>query len=100
VHSGSLTLNTVIHGFGFTIGGYFSGVRTDSAFLTLGPNPPQSDPGYARFDVSSHYEIAHGVMVYARATNLLDRQYQDALGYPALGRDFRAGVRYTLKGRN
>jgi outer membrane cobalamin receptor len=38
--------------------------------------------------------------LYARAQNLFDKQYQDALGYPALGRDARVGVRYTFKGRD
>jgi vitamin B12 transporter len=97
VNSGSLTLNTAFRRFGVTIGGYFTGVRTDSDFLGLGYT---RDPGYARFDVATHYDVGHGVMFYARAANLFDKQYQDALGYPALDRDVRAGVRYTFKGRN
>jgi vitamin B12 transporter len=97
VNSGSLTLNAAFRRFGVTIGGYFTGVRTDSDFLGLGYT---RDPGYARFDVATHYDVGHGVTVYARAANLFDKQYQDALGYPALGRDVRAGVRYTFKGRN
>jgi vitamin B12 transporter len=97
VNSGSLTLNAVYRGFGFTMGGYFSGVRTDSDFLRLNH---MSNPGYARFDVSSHYDAGYGVTFYARATNLFDKQYQDALGYPALGRDVRVGMRYNFKGKN
>jgi vitamin B12 transporter len=97
VNSGSLTLNAAYRHFGFTIGGYFSGVRTDSDFLGLGLS---SNPGYARFDVAAHYDFGRGVTLYARAQNLFDKQYQDALGYPALGRDARVGVRYTFKGRN
>jgi outer membrane cobalamin receptor len=38
--------------------------------------------------------------VYGRATNLFDKSYQDALGYPALGRDVRVGMRYRFSGRN
>ena len=97
VNSGSLTFNVGYRHFGFTVGGYFSGVRTDSDFLFLGHT---SNPGYARFDVATHYDFRHGVSLYARAQNLFDKQYQDALGYPALGRDARVGVRYTFKGRN
>ncbi|MGB6835962.1 MAG: TonB-dependent receptor [Candidatus Acidiferrum sp.] len=97
VNSGSLTLNAAYRRFGVTIGGYFTGVRTDSDFLGLGFT---KDPGYARFDIATHYDAGHGVTFYARAANLFDKQYQDALGYPALGRDVRAGVRYTFKGRN
>jgi len=97
VNSGSLTLNAQWRRVGVTIGGYFTGVRTDSDFLGLGLT---RNPGYARFDVAGHYELGHGVLLYARAQNLFDKQYQDALGYPALGRDARIGVRYTFKGRN
>ena len=97
VNSGSLTLNTAYRHFGLTIGGYFSGVRTDSDFLFLGLTRTS---GYARFDVSTHYDFGHGVLFYARAQNIFDKQYQDALGYPALGRDARVGVRYTFKGRS
>jgi vitamin B12 transporter len=97
VNSGSLTLNAQWRRVGVTIGGYFTGVRTDSDFLGLGLT---RNPGYARFDVAGHYELGDGVLLYARAQNLFDKQYQDALGYPALGRDARVGVRYTFKGRD
>ncbi|HKN77377.1 MAG TPA: TonB-dependent receptor [Candidatus Acidoferrum sp.] len=97
VNSGSLTLNAAYRRFGMTIGGYFTGVRTDSDFLGLGLT---SNPGYALFNIATHYDVGYGVSFYARATNLFNKQYQDALGYPALGRDVRAGVRYTFSGRN
>ena len=97
VNSGSLTLNASYRHFGFTVGGYFSGVRTDSDFLFLGFT---SNAGYARFDAATHYDFGHGVSLFARAQNLFDKQYQDVLGYPALGRDARVGVRYTFKGTN
>ncbi len=97
VNSGSLTLNVAFRRFGVTFGGYFTGVRTDSDFLGLGLT---RNPGYARFDLAAHYDLGHGVTLYARAANLFDRQYQDALGYPALGRDVHAGLRYTFKGKN
>jgi outer membrane cobalamin receptor len=96
-NSGSLTLNAAYRRFGVTVGGYFTGLRTDSDFLGLGFT---RNPGYARFDVATHYEVGRGVSFYARAANLFGKQYQDALGYPALGRDVRAGVRYTFKGKN
>jgi vitamin B12 transporter len=96
-NSGSLTLNAACRRFSVTVGGYFTGVRTDSDFLGLGFT---KNPGYARFDVATHYDAGHGVSLYARAANLFGKHYQDALGYPALGRDVRAGVRYTFKGKN
>ena len=96
-NSGSLTLNAAFRRLNVTLGGYFTGVRTDSDFLGLGLT---RNPGYARFDLSAGYRLRQGVLFYARAANLFDKQYQDALGYPALGRDMRAGLRYTFRGRN
>jgi outer membrane cobalamin receptor len=44
--------------------------------------------------------VGRGLSLYARATNLFDKFYQDALGYPALGRDVRVGMSYRFSGRN
>jgi vitamin B12 transporter len=96
-HSGSLTMNAAFHQLNISLAGYFSGVRTDSDFLNLGFT---RNPGYARFDISTRYNFSYGLSVYARATNLFDKFYQDALGYPALGRDVRLGINYRFSGRN
>jgi outer membrane cobalamin receptor len=77
--------------------GYFSGVRTDINFFTL---EPASNPGYARFDMAASYNITHSLAVTARVWNLFNKQYQDALGYPALGQTYTMGLRYTFAGRN
>jgi vitamin B12 transporter len=95
--SGSLTLNAAFRRLSFTLAGYFSGPRTDSDFLGLGLT---NNPGYARFDVASGYSFGRGLTFYARATNLFDKEYQDVLGFPALGRDVRVGVKYQFSGRN
>jgi vitamin B12 transporter len=97
VNSGSLTMNAAFRRFTLTAAGYFTGIRTDSDFLGLGLT---HNPGYARFDMSSSYRIGHGLLLFARAANIFDKQYQDALGYPALGRDARVGLKYTFSGRN
>jgi vitamin B12 transporter len=96
-NSGSLTMTATFHRFNLLLAGYFTGERTDSDFLGLGFT---RNPGYARFDVATSYNFNRGFSVYGRATNLLDKQYQDALGYPALGRDFRIGMNYRFSGRN
>jgi vitamin B12 transporter len=97
VNSGSVTLTGSFHRFSATLAGYFTGQRTDSDFLGLGYT---RNPGYARFDASTSYQFTRGFTIYARATNILDKQYQDALGYPALGRDARVGIRYQFSGRD
>jgi vitamin B12 transporter len=97
VNSGNVMLNASVHRFSFTAAGYFTGVRTDSDFDGFGLT---RNPGYCRFDLATNYDVRRGFSVYGRVTNLLNKQYQDALGYPALGRDFRLGVNYRFSGRN
>jgi outer membrane cobalamin receptor len=97
VNSGNLWLNANYRGLNFNIGGYFSGIRTDSDFLGLGLT---HNPGYARFDLATSSLIARGISFTGRVTNLFDKQYQDALGFLALGRDFRLGLNYRFTGRN
>jgi outer membrane cobalamin receptor len=97
VNSGSLILNTSFRGWTLSVTGYFTGVRTDSDFLGFGLT---RNPGYARFDIASSYNFGRGISLYARATNLFDKQYQDAIGFPALGRDVRVGMNYRFSGRN
>lgn len=97
VNSGNLWLNANYHRFNFNLAGYFTGVRTDSDFDGFGLT---RNPGYARFDVATSYNFMRGFSFYGRVTNLLDKQYQDAIGFPALGRDFRLGMNYRFGGRN
>ena len=96
-HSGSFGLNVNYARVNWNFIGYFSGVRTDSNFI----NPAQTtNPGYVRFDIAASYNLLRGLLFTARATNLFDKQYQDALGFPALGRDYRLGLNYRFGGRN
>jgi len=96
-NSGSIIFNVLWARVNWNFIGYFSGVRTDINFFTL---EPANNPGYARFDMAASYNVTHSLAVTARAWNLFDKQYQDALGYPALGRTFTAGLRYSFTGRN
>jgi vitamin B12 transporter len=104
-HSGALILNANVRRVNLNLAGYFSGSRADSDFRSFlfqntcfGPCLTRN-PGYARFDLATAYRFDRGLSFYARITNLFDRRYQDVLGYPALGRDFRLGMKYTFVGR-
>ena len=97
LHSGSLGLNLAFARVNWSFIGYFAGVRTDSDFIEY---IKINDPGYARFDMAARYNLTHGLALTARATNLFNKQYQDAFGYPALGRDYRFGLRYQFAGHN
>jgi len=97
VNSGNLWLSANAYRFNFNLAGYFTGVRTDSDFDGLGIT---RNPGYARFDFATSYNFGRGISFYGRVTNLLDKPYQDAVGFPALGRDFRLGMGYRFSGKN
>ncbi|HKW32597.1 MAG TPA: TonB-dependent receptor [Candidatus Acidoferrum sp.] len=109
VNSGNIWLNTAYRRFNFNISTYITGARTDSDFdstfvagkCVIGSGPCLThNPGYAHFDIATNYEFPHGLSFYGRVTNLLDKQYQDAIGFPALGRDYRLGLNYRFSGRN
>src|SRR5262249_47891056 len=95
VNSGSITMPFSWRRFGLALSGSFSGQRTDSDFLGLGLT---RTPGYARFDLATTYQFTRGFSTYLRAANLFDKSYQDALGYPALGREVRVGMAYRFSG--
>jgi len=97
VNSGSFGLNIAYARVNWNFIGYFTGARTDSNFID--PQPTK-DPGYARFDMAMKYNVTRGLFVTARAINLFDKQYQDAFGYPALGRYYMLGLRYAFTGKN
>jgi vitamin B12 transporter len=92
VNSGNVTLNATFRRMNWNISGYFTGRRNDYPVGGLTNNP-----GYARFDLAGSYNFAHGVSFYGRIANLADKKYQDVLGFPALGREFRIGMRYTTR---
>jgi len=106
LHSGSLVLNAAYRRLNINLAGYFSGVRTDSDFLSFrfggtcfGPCISQN-AGYGRLDLAISLDLLRGVSIYTRVANLLDKQYQDVIGYPALGRDVRVGMNYRFSGKN
>jgi vitamin B12 transporter len=97
VNSGTLSAIAAWRRVNVTLASYFTGRRTDSDFLGLGLN---HTAGYARFDLASSYELGRGVSTFVRAANVFDKSYQDALGYPALGREVLVGMKYRFGGRN
>jgi vitamin B12 transporter len=92
VNSGNLVLNANYWRMNWNISGYFTGQRYDYNF------PGQIiDPGYALINLAATYNIARGFSVYGRIANLANKQYEEAYGYPALGREYRIGLKYTTR---
>lgn len=54
------------------------------------------DQGYVRLDGGFSYKVCHGLELYGQVYNLLDRHYEEALGYPALPLNFTAGIRFSF----
>jgi vitamin B12 transporter len=99
-HSGSALVSYSRQKFGATLGGTFLGPRPDSDFLFLPAAMELTHvAGYARLDAGGWYAIKRYVTAYANVGNLLNQHYEDALGYPALTANFRAGLRFTLGGK-
>jgi vitamin B12 transporter len=70
------------------------GTRADSDFLGLGLT---ENDGYARIDARLRVDLGHGLEAFVVGENLADAEYQEALGYPALGRSLRAGLRLSAR---
>lgn len=96
LNSANLILNAAFRRMDWNLAGHFVGRETDSDFLGLGFT---SNPGYFRLDLGTQFTLHYGFSVLAHAENLLDRRYSDAVGYPALGLNYLAGVKYTWGGR-
>jgi len=72
--------------------GSIVGQRVDSDFSSLVP-PISVNDGHTRWDVRASYEISRGLALTAAIDNLSDAEYMEPLGYPALGRAVRVGIR-------
>jgi outer membrane receptor protein involved in Fe transport len=96
-HLGSLRLTYLARRWGGNLGGSFVGRRPDSDFFTA-PTPITHAAGYARVDVGGWYSVHPRVTVYANIENALDRDYNEVVGFPALGANVRAGMRFRLGG--
>ena len=55
------------------------------------------NPSYAVVDIGGSLQATTGVELIARIQNLLDNDYEEAFGFPALGRSFTAGIRVSTR---
>jgi vitamin B12 transporter len=94
-HQGSLSAS--VSGARLSAGGtlVLVGRRADSDFLNLGL---EENEGYARVDLRARVRLSSRLEALVVAENVLDREYQEVLGYPSLGRSVRAGLRFRSGG--
>jgi vitamin B12 transporter len=71
----------------------FTGPRADSYFnSTTFTTTPVTDGSYTKVDLGLSCRVCKNFSIYGRVENLLDKKYQEAYGFPALGRFVAAGV--------
>lgn len=72
--------------------GLFSGQRVDSDFSSLSPAIVEND-GYVLWDLRASYRLTRQLSVIAAVDNLGNADYMEPLGYPALQRAGRVGLK-------
>ena len=95
-HQGSLGLTYVrsrITGF-LDVGGRGRALDIEPNYGALGGL--FTVPGFAAVDAGGAVRVHRMVEVFARGTNLLDRSYEETLGFPALRRSGMIGVRVAV----
>jgi len=97
VNSGNIVIDGGVRRFHGNFAATFVGRRTDSDFL-FPPLGLTSDPGYMRVDIAASYALSMHASVIGHVINLFNQDYQDVLGFPALGRAAYIGMRFRLGG--
>ena len=73
----------------------FVGRRADTDFYGLGFDHA---PGYVLVNAGGWYALTPRITTYINTENLLNRSYNEIVGYPTLGINFRAGIRFRVGG--
>jgi outer membrane receptor protein involved in Fe transport len=96
-HFGNLLLTYANSRWGAQFAAVAVGRRADDDF-GLASTPVTYAAGYARFDASGFYNVNPHVTAYVNLENLLNHYYNEVVGYPSLGFNFRAGLRFRIGG--
>jgi vitamin B12 transporter len=92
-HSGFVGATLSVNRVTADITGVFIGRFVDSDFASLEP-PILSNPGYTTWDARVSYRVTAQLRALLSVDNLTDASYMEPLGYPALGRAARVGLRF------
>ena len=94
-HAATTSLNYLAKRWGGTLDGSFVGRRKDWDFSGFNIDHAA---GYVRMDLGGWYTITSRITAYANIENALDKHYNEVVGYPALGVNIRAGMRFRFGG--
>ena len=95
-HSGALNIAWLGERFDLNLDAFFVGRRRDLDPVTF--SRLVYNDGYAKLDLAGAYRLSPRVTAFARIENLLNQNYQEALGYPAYRLNFAAGMRLRIGG--
>ena len=94
-HAATTQLTYLAQRWGATLAGNLVGRRADDDFFGFGINHA---PAYVLVNAGGWYAVTSRVTTYVNVDNLLNRNYNEVVGYPALGINFRAGIRLRVGG--
>jgi len=94
-HSATLLTSYLGTRWGADLSGSFVGRRADSDFYGYGFT---HTPGYVLVNTGVWFSATPRITPYVNVENLLNRSYEEVIGYPALGINFRTGIRFRIGG--
>jgi vitamin B12 transporter len=92
-HSGSLRVGYQTAKWGASFQILSVGERLEQDFSTF-PAQNVFNPGYAKLDLAGNYRVNSWLKLHGRIENLLDKEYEEALTFPALGIGAYGGVEF------
>jgi len=101
LHSANLIFGATLKRMNWNLAGTYVGRAQDSDFDSVTLNGRcmgpciHSNPSWVRWDLATILPLRYGLSLTARAENLFDRRYSDAVGFPALGFNYRLGLKYV-----
>lgn len=94
-HSATLLTTYLGNRWGANLSGSFVGPRADSDFFGYGFD---HTPSYVLVNAGAWFNVSSRITPYVNVENLLNRSYEEVIGYPALGINFRTGIRFRIGG--
>jgi outer membrane cobalamin receptor len=91
-HSGYAGIAWRVERLTVDVNGVFLGSYVDGDFASLQP-PIVANPGYTTWDARLSFKLLSQLSATAAIDNLADAGYMEPLGYPALGRAVRIGLK-------
>ena len=92
-HSGSVRVGYETGKWGASVQLLGVGERLEQDFSTF-PAQNVFNPGYAKVDLAGNYRVNSWLKLHGRIENLLDKEYEEALTFPALGIGAYGGIEF------